>query len=63
MTNNEKIEYYIKIIYLYFSLNMSERVDIYINKCQKLIEDLKDDKLKAKYNICFAANQDYKKNF
>ena len=43
MNDTEKANYYIKIIFLYLSLNMSERVDIYINRCGMIIDDVNDD--------------------
>ena len=43
MNINEKANHYLKITFWYFNLNMSERVDTYINKCGMIIDDVKDD--------------------
>ena len=43
MNNNEKASLYIKITFWYFNLNMSERVDTYINKCGMIIDDVNDN--------------------
>ena len=46
MTDNEKASIYIKIIIWYFNLDMSERIDTYLNKCGMLIDYVNDDALK-----------------